>query len=168
MGSPARKSSLPKLSLAAIVAVLVTAPFAWAAEGEPTRDEYVAQVEPICKANTETNARILKGVKQQVQQDRLVPAGKRFVRASGALGKAVTQIAAVPKPAADTVKLETWIGFLKQEKSFLQRIGKALKSRNKFLAQKLAVQLNRNNNKANNTVISFGFRECRIDSSRFI
>jgi hypothetical protein len=168
VGSPARKSSLPKLSLVAIAALLMTVPLASAAEGEPTRDEYVAKVEPICKANTEANSRILKGVKQQVQQDRLVPAGKRFIRASGALGKAVTQIAAVPKPAPDAVKLETWIGFLKQEKSFLQRIGKALKSQDKFKAQKLAVQLNRNNNKANNTVISFGFSECRIDSSRFI
>jgi hypothetical protein len=168
VGTTARKSSLLELSLALAVALVVTVPAAWAAEGELTREEYVARVEPICKANTEANSRILKGVKQQVQQDRLVPAGKRFIRASGALGKAVTQIAAVPKPSADAVKLDKWIGFLREEKSFLQKIGKALKSQNKFLAQKLAVQLNRNNNKANNTVISFGFRECRIDSSRFI
>jgi hypothetical protein len=157
-------SSLPKLGLALAVALLVTVPVALADE----RDEYVEKVEPICKANSEANARILKGVKGQVQQDKLVPAGKRFIRAAGALGKAVTQINGVPRPAADNTKLTKWIGYLKQEKTYLQQIGQALKAENKFKAQKLAVELNRNNNKANNTVISFGFKECRIDSSKFV
>jgi len=160
-------SSLPKLALALALALLVAVPVAMAAE-EPTREEYVAKVEPICKANTEANSRILKGVKDQVKQNKLVPAGKRFIRASSALGRTVTQISKVPRPAADAAKLTTWIGYLKKEKTFLQQIGSALKSKDKFHAQKLAVELNKNNNKANNTVISFGFDECRIDSSRFI
>lgn len=164
MGSSAKMSSLPKLTLALGLALLVVVPVAMADE----RSEYVERVEPICKANTEANSRILKGVKDQVKQEKLVPAGKRFVRASVALGKAVTQIANVPQPAEDATKLTKWIGYLKQEKTYLQKIGSALKAKDKFHAQKLAVELNRNNNKANNTVISFGFDECRIDSSRFI
>jgi hypothetical protein len=164
VGSSARISRLTALGLAVAVALLVAVPGALADE----RDEYVERVEPICKANTEANSRILKGVKGQVQQDKLVPAGKRFIRASGALGKAVTQIDNVSRPAADDAKLTKWIGYLKAEKSYLQKIGQALKAENKFKAQKLAVELNKNNNKANNTVISFGFDECRIDSSRFI
>jgi hypothetical protein len=162
--SSARMSSLSKLALAVAVALLVTVPVALADE----RDDYVAAVEPICKANTEANTRILKGVKGQVQKGDLVPAGRRFIRAAGALGKAVTQIGAVPRPPEDAAKLTKWIGYLKSEKGYLQQIGQALKAGNKFKAQKLAVKLNRNNNQANNTVISFGFNECRIDSSRFI
>jgi hypothetical protein len=164
--SSAKKSSLPRLVLALAVALLVTASAASAAT--PAQQEYADQVEPICKANSEANSRILKGVKTQVQKDELAPAGKRFVRASEALGKAVIQIAKVPRPEEYAVKLEKWIGYLKSEKTFLRKIGKALKGRNKFEAQKLAVDLNKNNNKANATVISFPFKECRIDSSRFI
>lgn len=167
MGSSAKMSSLSKLTLALAVALLVAAPIALAAE-EPTREEYVAKVEPICKANTEANSRILTGVKEQVKHDKLVPAGKRFVSASSVLGKTVAQISKVPQPSADAAKLTKWIGYLAKEKGFLQKIGGALKADNKFKAQKLAVELNKNNNKANNTVISFGFKECRIDSSRFI
>jgi hypothetical protein len=161
---------LPVLGLALVVALLAAVPAALAAEGETTvtRPEYVAKVEPICKANTEANSRILTGVKDQVKQGKLVPAGKRFIRASGALGKSVGQITKVPQPEADATKLTKWIGYLESEKGYLQKIGKALKSGDKFKAQKLAVKLNRNNNQANNTVISFGFDECRIDSSRFI
>lgn len=166
MRGPAKKSSLPRLSLAVAAALIVTAPVALAAT--PAQQEYADQVEPICKANSAANSRILKGVKTQVQKDELAPAGKRFIRASTALGKAVTQIAKVPRPEEYAAKLEKWIGYLRSEKTFLQKIGKALKSRNKFQAQKLAVDLNKNNNKANATVISFPFKECRIDSSRFI
>lgn len=168
MGSSARSSFLPKLVLALALALLAAAPATAAAEGELTRDQYVAKLEPICKANTAANSRILKGVKGQVQRGKLVPAGKRFIRASGALGRSIVQMAKEPRPAADATKLAKWFGFLKSEKTFLRLIGKALKSGNKFKAQKLAVKLNRNNNQANNTVISFGFDECRIDSSRFV
>jgi hypothetical protein len=167
VGSSARMSSLPKLTLAVAVALLVAVPVALAAEKTP-REEYVEKVEPICKTNSEANSRILKGVKDQVKRDKLVPAGKRFIRASAALGTAVGKIAAVPQPSEDATKLTKWIGYLKSEKTFLQKIGTALKAKDKFHAQKLAVELNKNNNKANNTVINFNFKECRIDSSRFI
>jgi hypothetical protein len=167
VGSSSRTSSLPVMALVFAV-VLAAVPVAVAAEGELTRPEYVERVEPICKSNTEANSRILKGVKDQVKEEKLVPAGKRFIRASSALGKAVGKIAAVPQPSADAAKLTKWIGYLKSEQTFLLKIGKALKAKDKFHAQKLAVELNKNNNKANNTVISFGFDECRIDSARFI
>ncbi|HET9161984.1 MAG TPA: hypothetical protein VFN89_00875 [Solirubrobacterales bacterium] len=170
MGSSRRKSSLPVFGLAMVVALLAAVPVALAAEGESeiTRPEYIARVEPICASSSKSNSSILKGVKEQVKQGKLVPAGKRFIRASGVLDKSTAKIARVPQPAADSTKLTKWIGYLKSEGDFLQRIGKSLKAGNKYKAQKLAVKLNTNNNKANNTVISFGFKECRIDSSRFI
>lgn len=161
MKSPALRSIV-----AAAVALLLSGSIALAEE--LTRTEYVERVEPICKSNTEANSRILKGVKQQVESGDLVPAGRRFVRASSALGKAVAQIAQVPQPVADAAKLDKWVELLRSEQRYLLKIGKALKAENKYLATKLATQLRRNNNKANNTVISFGFDECRIDSSTFI
>ena len=169
MGSSLRKSSLSLLGIAVCVALIASVPVALATvSATQTREGYVAAVEPICKQNSEANSRILKGVKEQVKSDQLVPAGKRFIRASSALAKTVRQIAAVPQPAADAAKLTTWIGYLKKEKTYLQKIGGYLKAKDKYQAQKQAVELNRNNNKANYTVISFGFHECRIDSSKFL
>jgi hypothetical protein len=159
-------SPFSKLLSAAVVALLVIVPVALGAT--PAQVEYAEAVEPICKANSEANSRILKGVKGQVQRGDLKPAGRRFVRASSALGKAVTQIDRVPKPVEYVTKLTKWVGYLKQEKTYLQQIGIALKAEDKIKAQKLAVKLNRNNNQANSTVIAFPFKECRIDSSRFI
>lgn len=170
MGSSVKKPSLPLLGLALVVALLVAVPVALATEGEGeiTRDEYIAKVEPICAANTKSNSKILKGVKEQVKQGKLAIAGKRFIRASGVLNQSTAQIAKVPQPKTDAPKLGKWIGYLKSEGEYLRLIGKSLKAGDKYKAQKLAVKLNSNNNKANNTVISFGFKECRIDSSRFV
>lgn len=169
MGHSTRKSPLALLGLALAIALAVCVPAALAAVSTTTTiDEYAEVVEPICKSNTEANSRILTGVKDQVKQGKLAPAGQRFIRASSALGKTVGQIARVPQPSADAAKLTKWIGYLKKEKEYLQQIGKALKSSDKYHAQKLAVQLNSNNNKANNTVIAFPFHECRIESSRFL
>ena len=61
MGSSATMSSLLKLGLALVAALLVAVPVALAAT--PEQQEYADQVEPICKANSEANSRILKGVK---------------------------------------------------------------------------------------------------------
>ncbi len=170
MGSSTRKSPLPALGLAMVVALLAAVPVAMAAESESEeeRQAYVERVEPICAASTKSNSTILKGVKEQVKQGKTGPAGKRFIRAAGVLNKSTAKIAQVPQPPADEAKLTKWIGYLKSEGSFLQQIGKALKGGDKYKAQKLAVKLNTNNNKANNTVISFGFKECRIDSSRYL
>ena len=158
--------SLPTLALA--VAILVSTPAALAIGANPTRAEYAAAVEPICKRNSDANSRILKGVKGQVKSGKLALAGRRFVRAAAALGKAVRQIAGVPRPATDEAKLKRWVGYLQKEQSYLQQIGRYLKVGKKGKAQHEAVGLSRNNSRANNTVVGFGFRECRIDSSRFL
>lgn len=151
---------------AALVAVLVAAvPLASATE--LTRDEYVARVEPICKTNTEANSRIFEGVKAEVKTGELDKAATRFKRAATALGKTIKQIKAVPQPLDDMAKLKKWIGYLETERSFIQKIGKALEADDKYKAQSLSVRLNRNSNLANNTVLGFGFDYCRINPSRF-
>jgi hypothetical protein len=166
--SSLRKPSLALPGVAVAVVLLVSAPVALAIGANPTRGEYVETVDPICKRNSDANSRILRGVKQQVQSGKLTLAGKRFIRASAALGGTVRQITRVPQPSADQAKLARWIGYLKQEEAYLRKIGKYLKSNNKYKAQKQAVLLNRNNSRANNTVVGFGFHQCRIDSSRFL
>lgn len=138
-----------------------------AAAVELTRDEYVARVEPICKRNTEANERIFAGTKQQVQAGQLKAASRHFTRAASALEKTIGQLRAVPEPSADASKLDRWIDYLKVESSLLRKIGKALAQGKKAKAQTLSVRLNRNSNLANNTVLAFNFKYCRIDPSRF-
>lgn len=168
MGSSLRKPPLFLSGLVVAVALLVSVPVALAIGANPTRAEYVEAVDPICKTNSEANSRILEGVKRQVKRGESALAGKRFIRASAALAKAVRQIAAVPQPPADKAKLGKWVRYLKKEKAYLQTIGKLLKSGKKNQAYMRAVELKSNNKKANAAILGFDFDHCRIDQSSFL
>lgn len=152
-------ASVVVLSLVLVVPVSVAA--------APTRDEYKAKVEPICKTNTKANERILAGVRQQVQQGKLKAAGGKFSKAAAALKTAVNQIRGVAQPSEDQARLAKWTKYLKQQVELFERVAKKLKSGDKAGAQSMIVQLTRTANQANNQVLPFEFEYCRLDPSKF-
>ena len=89
----------------------VTAPLALAI----TRDEYKAQVEPICKKNSEANDKILKTVRKEVKEDKLKTAGAKFIKASNALTATYNELKAVEQPPEDAAKLTKWLSYVKTE-----------------------------------------------------
>jgi hypothetical protein len=150
---------------ASTVAVLLV--FASVAVAETTRDEYKAQVEPICKTNQDASNRILTGVKQMVKTNKLAQAGQAFAKAATALEKAQKQLAAVEQPPADSAKLNKWLSEIKSEVSLMRTISKKFKAGDKSKATSLTVKLQNNANKANNLVIVFQFKYCKIDPSKY-
>ena len=163
-----RSKKLAGTGAAALFAVALLAAGAVAATSpDQTRETYAAQVEPICKTNTKANEQILAGVRKKIQKGQLGVAAGQFTKASGAFGKAVKQLKAVPQPSADVAKLGKWLGYLETETKMLGEIGKALKNGDKSKAQTLSVKLNHNGNLANNSVLGFEFDYCLIDSSKF-
>jgi hypothetical protein len=152
------------LSAAAAALMLLAVP-AFAAE--TTRDEYKAQVEPICKTNKSASKRILTGVEKLVRHNKLKPAGQRFSRAAAALQKAERQLAAVPQPPEDSARLRRWLSGIKGEVSLMRRIAAKFKHGNKSKGSSLVVKLKNNAKKTNNLVIVYQFRYCKIDPSEF-
>lgn len=155
-----------RLLTAAILALALSGASLAAAE-EVTRDTYKAEVEPICKTNTEANEKILKGVRQMVKQGKLGPAGAKFTQAAKALKSAYAQLGAVPQPVADSAKLGKWLSYVKTEADLFESAATALKAGNKTKAQTFVVKLTHNANLANNQVLAFGFRYCKLEPSKF-
>lgn len=151
------------LSLAAVL--LLGAPSASGAE--LTRAEYAEMVEPICKTNTEANEKIFGGVRQRVKSGELDKAGAQFARAANALEKAIRQLKAVPRPAADEARLRKWFGYVSIEAALLDDVAAALRSGNKFKAQSQVLRLNHNAGRANAQVVGFSFNHCRFNPARF-
>jgi hypothetical protein len=153
-------------ALLVLAATLVAAAAACAEEG-PTRDEYVAQVDPICQKNTEANKRILKGASKKVNAGKLAQAGHQFSHASAAFGRSVREIKAIPRPPADSPRLEKWFHFLGIVKKNLGKVGKALKEGNKVKAVHEKIRAERSSNAANNVSFVFGFKYCHLKASQF-
>lgn len=151
---------------AAALALCVLPPLA-VADPLTEQKEYKDQAEPICKTNVLANKRIFKGAKQEVKDGELKKASKHFFRAATAFDKTIGQLDAIAKPPTYEVKLTKWIGLLEGVNTLIGKIGKALAADQKHKAESYSVDLNRNSAKANNTVLSFGFNYCRIESSRF-
>jgi hypothetical protein len=148
--------------------LLLAASMAFGATLEEERQTYKTQVEPICKQNREANERVLKGVKKNISNEKLALAGTQFAKAATALKKARTQLAAVPKPATDSARLTKWLGLIKTEVELFENVSKKLKAGDKRGAQRMALLLTTTVRKANNAVLPYEFRYCRVQTSQFV
>lgn len=157
-------------ALAATLAFTALAAAETPSQPEPTKDEYKAQVEPICKTNKTASDRYLNDVRNLVKKDKLKKAGENFAKAATALEKAHKQLAAVEQPAADAAKLTKWLKGITEEVALMKTIASNLKSNTragKTKATSLVVKLEQNATKTNNQVVSFSFSYCRIDPSKY-
>jgi hypothetical protein len=135
---------------------------------ETTRESYVEAVEPICKANTEANEKILEGVRAKVKAGKLDAASRQFFAAARALKRTRTQLLQVPKPAADSIRLTKWLTYVKREVELFEAVARKLAKDERTAAQKMVVRLISNARQANNLVLDFEFRYCRFQPSKFI
>jgi hypothetical protein len=155
------------LVIATTLAVAASAHATIAPGAIPTRAEYVAEVDPICEKNTNSNKPILKNARQSVNARNLQAAGADFARVAANFGKALKSIEAVPRPTEDSARLEKWFGFLKTVQTNLSKVGKALKEEDKVKAAHEKIRAERSSNAANNVSFVFGFRSCRLTPSQF-
>lgn len=156
-----------RLTLAAACsAALVLSVAARAAEA-PSQAEYVAKLEAICKPNVERTQRAVKGLRADVQAERLSVAAGKLSRARRIFDRTVGAISAEPRPPADAAQLSKWFGYLKLQESYLGRAATALKAERIVSYQHNSVRFVHTGNLANDVVIAYGFDYCRFKFSRF-
>ena len=149
-----------------IVTALLAAGTAAAAEA-PTRDEYVKQLEEVCKPDALATQRAMKGARADMQAERIAVAAKKFAKATSIFGSTLKQISLVPRPTADTTRLSNWFERLKKQESYLQEITGQLRRDHPRKAQKLLPYFIHNGNLANRVVLAFGFDYCSFKFSRY-
>jgi hypothetical protein len=148
------------------IAILVLGTLAHAAEA-PTREEYVATVEPICQRDRAAGERILGGTRDNIREGKLVLAGGQMIRASERFGKTIRQLVEVPRPPADEAKLQKWFKFLRLVRNRLRKTGVLYKKGKELEATHESIRAEKGGNAANNVSFAFGFRYCRLDRARF-
>jgi len=156
-----------KWAVALVLALALGAAAVAAAEEEPTRDEYVDQLEAICKPDALATQRVMKGARSDIQHERLKVAAGKFAKADSIFGSTVKKISAVARPPADRERLKKWFGYLKQQETYLTKITAKLRAEEAIAAQRLTARFIHNGNLANNVVLPFGFEYCSFKFSRF-
>lgn len=152
-------------ALLAALAVLLVAGTATAAA--PTRDEYVARLESICKPSGEATQRAMQGGRADIRAERFKVAAGKFAAAATIFAGSVGKMEAVPQPPADVPKLAKWFGYLEAQEAYLREAAAQLRAENANKAQRLTARFIHSGNLANNTVLAFGFQHCSFKFSRY-
>jgi hypothetical protein len=152
--------------IAALLGVAATASLAAGSE-ELTRDDYVLQLEKICKPGAKQTQRAMDGVRDDVHTSRMGIAAHKFSRAAVIFGRTIKTIGRVPRPAADRPRLKDWFSYLNRQEDYLQQIARELRAHHTIKAQRLTARFIHNGNLANNVVLAFGFNYCSFKFSRF-
>ncbi len=163
-----RASSNLGLRLVAVATLAALALAAYARADSPSeRQAYVERLEAVCKPGVEATQRAVKGVKSDVQAERLAVAAAKLGKAAHIFGGTVGSISAAPRPPADATQLEKWFSYLRLQESYLASAGAALRAERIPSYQRNIVRFAHNGNKANDVVIAYGFNYCLFNFRRF-
>jgi hypothetical protein len=150
----------------ALIALSVGAAVA-SAEGGPTRTDYVARLEQICKPGSDATERAVRGMRADVKAERLTVAAGKFARAQRIFDGTVSSISTVPRPPSDRATLKRWFTALGQEEVYLGQMVRVLRANDVAGFERVSAQFIHEGNKANNAVVSFGFDYCDFKPTRF-
>ncbi len=137
------------------------------AGAEVSRPEYVAQLERICKPDSEATQRAVRGTRADVRSERFRRAAAKVAEAQRIFTGTVRSISRVPRPAEDRDTLARWFSALEREAAALGRIATSLRGEDIARFQRVWAEFIHEGNKANNVVVSFGFNHCAFKPSRF-
>lgn len=158
---------LRKIAMILPLAVLLLAVALAAAAEAPTRDEYVEQLETVCKPDALATQKAMKGARADIRAEQTKVAASKFAKATAVFSGDVEQIAAVPRPSADRARLAKWFTYLDRQVSYLRQITAQLRHDHAIKAQRLTARFIHNGNLANNVVLAFGFNWCSFKFSRY-
>ena len=154
------------LVAALLLALAVLTAVSSAAES-PTRAEYVARLEKICKPGSDATEKAVRGVRADIRAERLAVAGGKFARAEKIFAATVRSIVPVPRPAADRDTLSRWFAALGREQLYLGQMVTTLRADDVAGFQRVSARFIHEGNRANNAVVSFGFNYCSFKPTRF-
>jgi hypothetical protein len=144
-----------------VLALTISLFAASSALAQPTRDQYIAQADPICRSTIDAQRQAAgpKGFLGPLKQGHLKAAGRSMRRVFAAFSPGVEQLAALEPPVAEAQLIATWVQDLRAQVPLGNRVATALiHSR---LPLKLLGRLGKSNSSTQALVADFGFLACQ-------
>jgi hypothetical protein len=156
-----------RIGAAAVAVALLSAGIAAAEGPAPSRSEYVARLEGLCKPRALATKRAVRGMRSDLRAERLQVAASKFSKASRLFAATVQEISQQPRPASDRATLGRWFHYLHQEESNLRRIVAVLRADRPVAFQHASASFVKSGERADDVVLAFGFDFCYFKLSRF-
>jgi hypothetical protein len=140
--------------------LLISLVSATAAQAQPTRDQYVAQADPICAGSMRAEARALSGLASDLKKGRLKRAGAKFRAAGSAISTGIDELAALQAPPEDGALISSWLTSLRSEIPIINRFARSVIKGQARKVGKLYKQLKASVATSEGIVRSYGFTVC--------
>jgi hypothetical protein len=114
---------LLRAAILGLGALVVIAP---AAQAQPTREEYTAQIEPICEASLPAYLDATDDGNAALKKEDTVKAGLHFARAARVFRGTFEDVRAVEPPAEDLQLISAWVALELRDARTLNRYATAL------------------------------------------
>lgn len=148
--------------IAALLSGVVAIPLiaATAAVAQSTRDQYIAQADPICAESLAGQGQALRGVVSDAKHGNTKKAARKFRRANAFFSNGIEKLATLEAPAEDSALLGTWIQALRAEVPIVNHFATALAHQHAKQLRKILSQLLTASGDAQGLVRSYGFQVC--------
>ena len=130
------------------------------AHAQSTRDQYIAQADPICAGSMHAEARALRGVPSDLKKGRLKRAGAKFRAAGSEISNGIDELAALEAPPEDGALISSWLGSLRGEIPIINRFSRALSKGQAGKVGKSYKQLKASVGTSEGLVQGYGFTVC--------
>jgi hypothetical protein len=163
---PARRGFAP--ATAALAALLVPSSVSVPAFGQdqadgpaaPTRAEFVAQADPICREGNRESRPYFRKVARKVRKDELPAAGRNLIRAERIQIRTGRKLAELEPPPADADRIDRWLTLVRRGVRRAIASGQALKRGDLDSASELIDRADRQIAKGRRQVRNFDFEVC--------
>jgi hypothetical protein len=92
----------------------------------PTRQEFIAQADPICREGNRKSRPYFKKVRKKVRKDELPAAGRNLIKAERIQLRTGRELAELEAPPADAERIETWLTLVRRGVKRAIAAGRAL------------------------------------------
>jgi hypothetical protein len=156
-GAQKGEKPMKRLILLAAAASLLAVGTAYA---QPTRDQYIAQADPICAGSMRAEARALSGLGSDLKKGRLKRAGAKFRAAGSAISTGIDELATLAAPPEDSALISSWLTSLRSEIPIINRFARSLSKGQARKVGKVYKQLKASVAASEDIVQSYGFTVC--------
>jgi hypothetical protein len=147
-----------KLTPVGLTCFIVVAAVASAAP--PTRDAYIAKVDPICKETNRKTERGLRGYGDALDHGRYARAARLLDRTLEIYVKSVRRLGEIEPPAADADRISKWLRLERDDIAVTRQMVSALRREtidryNRLVDRSIALE-----RRINRTIGNYGFKHC--------
>ena len=154
------RRSPPYVAVALVILAGCVGASAAALAVEPTREAYIAKVDPLCQETDRKVRRAISGYPDALDADRHARAARILARALRIYDKSLRRLASIEPPAQDASRIDKWLGLEKKDVAVTKRMVRALRQERISRFNRLVDRSRALERRIDATIGNYGFRRC--------